>query len=77
MAGVKFNKDSPEWKMFTEYWAIVQKNYLPEDSENYWENVINDLNIFILNYQGRFARELAKALQNYLELKYREGKENG
>ena len=72
MAGVKFNKDSPEWKMFTAYWAIVQKYYEPEDSEAYWQGLIDELNDFILKYQGRFARELAKALQNYLEQKYKE-----
>ena len=72
MASVKFSKDSPEWQMFTAYWSIVQKYYEPEDSESYWQGLIDDLNDFILKYQGRFARELAKALQNYLEQKSRE-----
>ena len=72
MASVKFSKDSPEWQMFTEYWSLVQKYYVPEDTESYWESVIDDLNGFIFNNSGRFARELAKALQNYLEQKSRE-----
>ena len=78
MAGTKFSKDSVEFKMFTEFWKILQDYYIPENSDEYWESFIKVQNEFIQKYDHELCRELSKLLVNYLEAKMkREVKDNG
>ena len=68
MASVKFNKDSPEFKLLNEFWAFLQKFYIPEDTDEYWQAFIVEYDEFIRRHPGdELARQLLKAFQIYLE----------
>lgn len=69
MAGTKFSKDSVEFKMFTEFWKILQDYYIPENSDEYWEAFVKAQGEFIQKYDHELCRELSKLLVNYLERK--------
>ena len=51
MASVKFGKDSQEWKMFTEYWQLVQKYYEIEKNDNYWNEMMKEFAEFGKKYK--------------------------
>lgn len=74
MAEVKFSKNDLEWTTLNEFWSILQKYYVPEDTEEYWEKVVSDVNVFGGKEPKLLRRELAKTLINVLEQKYRESK---
>ena len=68
MASVKFAKDSPEWYMFQDYWKLCQKFWIPEKSENYWDDTINGIREFMKKYSNiTLASGLAIALVDDLE----------
>ena len=67
MTSIRFNKECYEWNMFGEYWQLVQKYYIAEDTDSYWENCINDFKCFIEKYKTNFSRELAIAFLNNVE----------
>lgn len=69
MASVKFNKDSPEFAIFNEFWALLQKYYIPEETDEYWENFVQDYDVFIKKHPESIARGLARFLQTFLENK--------
>ena len=33
----KFSRQSEEWAMFTDFWALCQKIWIPEKTDEYWE----------------------------------------
>ena len=69
----KFTKGSEEWMMFQEYYQIVQRFYLPEESDKYWGGLHDALTTFGNEY-GRFAKKLALAYMNEMESKLKDGK---
>ena len=72
MASVKFQKGSEEWAMFNEYWSLVQKYYIPEDTDQYWDDVIADMNRFAKKYASvPLARKITMAFMQTLEDKYK------
>lgn len=70
MAEVKFAKGSEEWQMFMDYWALCQKYWEPEDSDEWWEETLHEIDVFAKKYGSTvFVRGLCMALVNELELK--------
>ena len=69
MASVKFQKGSEEWMMFQDYYKLVQDYYIPEEADEYWEDVIKAVDIFVKKYQANvpLARNIALALAETLE----------
>ena len=68
MAEVKFSKGSEEWLMFMDYWNLCQKHWQVEDSDSYWEQLVNDTNRFYEKYKSiEFARHVALAFINTQE----------
>lgn len=65
-----FDKGSPEREMFKTYYDICVKYWNPKDSGDYWRELSEDLSKMYLPGVPSFGRELAKALQNYLEKKF-------
>lgn len=62
MAEVKFDKGSEEWMMFVEYWQMCQKFWKPEDSDKYWQELINAINEFYEKFKHiPLAKKLALA----------------
>ena len=70
----KFAKGSSEWMMFMDYWALCQKYWEPEESDSYWENLIDATDDFYKKYNTDFAKSLALTLVNELERKSRKRK---
>lgn len=76
MSEKRFPKGSEEWMMFMDYWQLCQKYWDPEESDEYWENVIKDTNAFCEKYgKNKFVIGITLALVNSLEdkLKRRKG----
>lgn len=78
MAEMKFTKDTTECRIVNDFLMILQKYYLPEKEDSYWESLSGDLNGYFKKYDGnKLARRLANFTINYLEEKYKEGLKNG
>lgn len=62
-------KGTEEFEMFRDYWNMLEENWGVEDSETYWDGVIEDTKAFYGRYKTEFSKELALALINELERK--------
>jgi len=68
MAVAKFLKGSEEYQMFVDYWALVQRHYSVEDTDEYWKSALADLNKFDEKYSNYpLAQKLALAYVDELE----------
>lgn len=68
MARVKFEKNSFYWRMFAEYYILCQDYWELEDTDEWWEEVIDKCNQFSRKYENCvFARGLVDALIRKLE----------
>lgn len=68
MAEVKFQKGSEEWLMFQDYYKIIQKYYIPESNESYWDALVEEMDVFCKKYQQvPLARKIAMAFLKTLE----------
>lgn len=71
MAEMRFPKGSEEWQMFMDYWALCQRYWIPEKSDEWWEVALHDLDVFAKKYGSTvFVRGLCMALVNDLQIKY-------
>lgn len=71
MAEMRFPKGSEEWQIFMDYWALCQKYWIPEKSDEWWEVALHDLDVFAKKYGSTvFVRGLCMALVNDLQIKY-------
>ena len=76
MAEVKFAKGSEEWQMFMDYWALCQKYWEPEKSDEWWDEVISEIDNFAKKYGSTvFVRGLCMSLINKLEIEHVSAKE--
>lgn len=67
MSAIKLQKGTEEFEMFRDYWKMLEENWGVEDSEAYWNKVIEDTDAFYRKYETEFSKELALALINELE----------
>ena len=71
MAEVKFVKASVEWQMFMDYWALCQKYWEPEETDEWWEEALGKIDELSKKYGSTvFIRGLCMALVNELEVKH-------
>lgn len=71
MAEVKFAKGSEEWQMFMDFWALCQKYWEPEESDEWWDETLHEIDAFAKKYGSTvFARGLCMALINEQEVKH-------
>ena len=76
MASKKFAKGSDEWMMFMDYWALCQKYWVPEKSDEWWDEVIREIDNFAKKYGSTvFVRGLCMSLINKLEIEHVSAKE--
>lgn len=66
-----FGNGSEEWQMFTDYWKLCQTLWEPEPTNEYWENVIYQTDLFYKKYQTPFAKDLTITLVNDLDRRSR------
>ena len=62
-----FAKGSVEWQMFTDYWALCRKFWIPEDNDQYWEDLIISTEEFNRKYNTVYSKHLSLALLNSLD----------
>ena len=74
MSAIKLQKGTEEFEMFRDYWKMLEENWGVEDSEAYWNKVIEDTDAFYGKYETEFSKELALALINELERKTKDEK---
>lgn len=74
MSAIKLQKGTEEFEMFRDYWKMLEENWGVEDSEVYWNKVIEDTDAFYRKYETEFSKELALALINELERKAKDEK---
>lgn len=68
MASTKFEKNSFYWRLFAEYYTLCQDYWQLEDTDKWWEEVIDKCKEFSMKYDNDpFARGLADALIRKLE----------
>lgn len=67
MGGIKLQKGTEEFEMFRDYWEMLEENWGVEDSEVYWNKVIEDTDAFYRKYKTEFSKELTLALITELE----------
>ena len=77
MAGRKFTRGSREFEMFTDYWKLCQKHWIPERTDEYWETVISAISAFEKKYREiGLARKLGNALASDIEERYKRENED-
>ena len=75
MAEVKFSKGSEEWQMFMDYWALCQKFWEPEESDEWGDEVLCKVDEFSKKYgETVFVRGLCMSFINELEEKRKANK---
>lgn len=74
MSAIKLQKGTEEFEMFRDYWKMLEENWGVEDSEAYWNKVIEDTDAFYRKYETEFSKELVLALINELERKAKDEK---
>lgn len=68
MASTKFEKNSFYWRLFAEYYTLCQTYWQLENTDEWWEEVIDKCKEFFKKYENdAFARGLADALIRKLE----------
>lgn len=71
MASKRFDKGSEEWLLFMEYWQLCQKYWEPEETDEWWDEALHQIDLFSKKYGSTvFARGLCMALVNELEVKH-------
>lgn len=64
-------KGTEEYMLFMDFWNICKKYWILNDTDEWWESVINDVNTFADKYSGgnnrTFARQVGIALIEHLE----------
>lgn len=68
MAYKKFNKDTQEFQMFQEFWSIFQNFGQVENTEEYWNDFVDNARRFAEKY-GDYGKQLMLATLEEFERK--------
>ena len=75
MASTKFSKESREFKLFGDFYTVIQKYYIPEDSAEYWASMIDDADKLSTKYLDDDCYDLAvdmgKLIAGFLARKHK------
>ena len=77
MGSVKFEKGSKEFCFFREFWDLIQKYYIPENTDEYWQSLDEDANDLANKYDDKFFDSLIISFVTEMAKKLEEGKRNG
>ena len=71
-----FSKDSAEMLMFRDFYNIIQKYWVPENTEEYWQGLIDESNAFIERFRHTcpLSRKLIVAFNNQQEEVMKDGR---
>ena len=77
MAEYKFSKGSKEREAFNDIYTICQDLWIPEDKDEYWENVVSETDRISEKYNNTsaqlFVNIILSAFMEYLQTKMKEG----
>lgn len=48
----KLNKDDPEWGIFREAWQFYEKFAIPEENDQYWDDLIREAGELVKKYNN-------------------------
>ena len=54
-------------RFMTDFWNLLKKYYKPEDTDEYWDNLLDDSEILYNSTQDRLCRQMVLDLSGYLE----------
>ena len=63
----QFQKGTEEFMMFADFYELCKRFWIPEDTEEYWEALVNESQKFSRKYGSVYARHFAMALIRALE----------
>lgn len=67
MASKRFDKNSDEFKFFGEFWKWTQEHYIPEKSDEWWEETLASAYEICNKYKGKkLFPKLIIAVLDYL-----------
>lgn len=67
----QLTKADVDFQMFADYYKMYQDFYVPEDNDNYWQELIYAVDKFHKKYKTKFAKDLAIAYLNSREDVYK------
>lgn len=67
MASVTKNDIPQESAMMGDLWELIKKYYIPEDTEEYWDNALKAVCELHARYPSKLCRKLGLAFLGYLE----------
>jgi hypothetical protein len=77
MKNNKFSKNSIEWRMFGDIYQLVERYWMPEDSDEYWQAVVDSVDKISDKYNNTsaqlFVNIILSAFVEYLQTKMKEG----
>lgn len=72
LSGSVYEKDNIGFKMFQDFLEVIKKYYIPEETDEYWEKVIADMDKFAKKYENvPLARKITMAFIQALEEEYK------
>lgn len=82
MAAQKFEKGTEEYELFRQYYNFIQRYWINEKTDDWWDEVVTEGNKLAMNFKGnykleRFAVHLIHSLtltHDEVERKERNGK---
>lgn len=57
----ELKKGDMEYDLFNDFWNIVKEYNIPEDSDEYWERLINASDEFCNKYDCQYATDIMLA----------------
>ena len=54
-------KGDLEYELFNDYWQICKQYNVPEDSDEYWQSLINTGDEFCKKYNSKYASDVMLA----------------
>ena len=71
----RFGKGTEEFTMFTDYWQFVQKYYIPEPQDEWWEEFIKAGDNLIKKYgKTEYIKALVMAHASEVERRFKSAK---
>lgn len=63
----KFEKGSREFKFFADFWQFVQDHYIVDDSDDYWDSILDNGDQLMRKYPEPFFRAMISSFINCAE----------
>lgn len=69
-------KGTEEYYMFNALWTMMKKYYIPENTDEYWQSVVNAHKEFCKKYPSKLALDLSTAFINDLQRRSKENEQS-